>query len=316
MNTIGNSEENPPRGGMAGPVQRPVDLTMVLWMISLSALWGLNAVTIKALLETMPPVLAVGLRGASALILMIGYALWKGEPLVFRGRLLLHSLVIGVLFAVEFWLYYLGAQFTSGGHMAIFINTAPFFVALGAHLMLKDDRLFPARWAGLVLAFGGIVAVFSDDLYIQKAGFWRGDLLVILAAAGWGLTTLYMKRFMIQSMNGFQLLYVQIAVSTPLLLALSLATETFDPAGITVVTIVILAFQSVVVVFFSYVAWMSLLRIYPASAMQSFTFLTPVWGVMLGVVILGEGLTAAGVTGMALVGVGLMLINRARPGGR
>ena len=69
-----------------------------------------------------------------------------------------------------------------------------------------------------------------------------------------------------------------------------------------------------VVVVFSYMAWMTLLRVYPASAMQSFTFLTPVWGVLLGAILLGETITVPGVAGLAMVGAGLVLISRPRPG--
>lgn len=175
----------------------------------------------------------------------------------------------------------------------------------------------------MTLAFFGIVAVFSDDLLILKAGFWRGDLLVILAALGWGATTLYMKRFMVRSMTGFHMLHAQILVSTPLLLAMSFATEpfatgslaseSFPPGGFTALGLGIIVFQGVVVVVFSYMAWMTLLRVYPASTMQSFTFLSPVWGVGLGAMLLGEKITLPGMAGVAMVGAGLVLVSRPPP---
>ncbi len=316
------------QGGVTALEPRPVDATMVIWMVGLTCLWGLNAIGIKAVTDEMPPLLAAGLRGGVALVLMVPFALWRGERLGFTGWQGLHGLVVGVLFAFEFGLFYVGAQFTSGGHMVIFINTAPFFVAVGAHLFLHEERLSKLGWLGLTLAFFGIVAVFSDDLLILKAGFWRGDLLVMLAAAAWGLTTLYMKRFMVRSMTGFHLLYAQILVSTPLLLAGSFAAESFStvsfaaeslssgpfPAwGFTALGLGIVFFQGVVVVLFSYMAWMTLLRVYPASAMQSFTFLTPVWGVAMGAILLGETITVPGVAGMAMVGAGLVLISRPGP---
>lgn len=326
-----------PQEGGSAPGPRPVDAAMVIWMVGLTGLWGVNAIGIKAVTNEMPPLLAVGMRGWVALVLMIFFALWRGERLGFTGWQWLHALVVGVLFALEFALFYVGAQFTSGGHMAIFINTAPFFVAIGAHLFLREERLSNQGWLGLTLAFFGIVAVFSDDLLILKAGFWRGDLLVILAAAAWGFTTLYVKRFMAHSMTGFHLLYAQILISTPLLLAISFATESFAAeffppgifgagffasqsiasgplphGGLTALGLGIVLFQGVVVVFFSYMAWMTLVRVYPASALQSFTFMSPVWGVALGAVLLGEEITVPGVAGMAMVGAGLVLISRPR----
>lgn len=324
MKGIDSEDACQPEGGGAALEPRPVDATMVTWMVGLTCLWGLNTIGIKAVTNEMPPLLAAGMRGWVALVLMIFFALWRGERLGFTGWQWLHSLVVGGVFAFEFALFYLGAKYTSGGHMAIFINTAPFFVATGAHFFLKQERLSRQSWLGLALAFFGIVAVFSDDLLILKAGFWRGDLLVILAAAAWGFTTLYIKRFMARSMTGFHLLYAQILISTPLLLAMSFATESFatesfatEPlprGGLTALGLGIVFLQGVVVVFFSYMAWMTLVRVYPAGALQSFTFLSPVWGVAMGAILLGETITIPVVAGMAMVGAGLVLISRPRVG--
>ena len=133
---------------------------------------------------------------------------------------------------------------------------------------------------------------------------------MIAGAAVWAMTTVYIKRFMVQGMTGFELLFVQIAVSTPVLLLVSAFLEPGGLAGIGSLSAGIVVFQGTVVVFFSYLAWMSLLRIYPASAVQSFTFLTPLWGVALGVVLLGETATAVTFLAIAGVGIGLYLVNR------
>ncbi|HKI99031.1 MAG TPA: DMT family transporter [bacterium] len=289
---------------------RGVDATMVLWMVSLSGLWGLNAITIKAVTTGMAPLLAAGLRGLVALVLLVAWGAWRGERLLYRGHLLRHSIVAGLMFAAEFCLFYTGARMTTGGHVAIYINMAPFFVAAGAHFLLPGDRMTWLRWAGLVLAFAGVVVLFSGDLATGQGGYLRGDLLVIAGAAVWGLTTLYIKRYMVAEMSGFELLYVQIAVSTPVLLVLAALWHPGALAAIAPLSWGIVLFQGIVVVFFSYLAWMTLLRIYPASAMQSFTFLTPVWGVALGALMLGERVTIATFAAIALVGLGLYLVNR------
>jgi drug/metabolite transporter (DMT)-like permease len=291
---------------------RGVDARMVLWMLFLSGLWGLNAITIKAVATDMAPLAAVGLRGAVALTCLSLWGWWRGERLWFGGRLALHSLVAGLLFTAEFILFYTGARMTTGGHVAIYINTAPFFVAAGAHFLLPGERMTPWRWLGLGLAFGGILALFGDDLFVHRGGYWRGDLLVIAGALIWGATTVYIKRFMVQDMSGFELLYVQILVSTPLLLAVVGAAQ---PEALLLVTPragAIVVFQGTVIVFFSYLAWSTLLRVYPANAMQSFTFLTPVWGVAIGALALGEPVRGGTLLGIALVGVGLYFVNRPR----
>ena len=61
---------------------------------------------------------------------------------------------------------------------------------------------------------------------------------------------------------------------------------------------------------FSYTMFVVLLQRYPASSLQAFTFLTPVWGVLLGGLLLGESITWAVALGMALVAGGVFLVNR------
>jgi drug/metabolite transporter (DMT)-like permease len=139
-------------------------------------------------------------------------------------------------------------------------------------------------------------------------------VLILLGAMMWGTSTLYVKRVMAQRMSAFRLLYIQILVSTPLLLAAALLLERGWFFAVTPLILGALFFQGVVVVFFSYLMWMILLRRHSASTMQSYTFLSPAWGVFFGVTLLGDPLQGLMVLGIAFVGLGLYLVNRPRPG--
>jgi drug/metabolite transporter (DMT)-like permease len=155
--------------------------------------------------------------------------------------------------------------------------------------------------------------MFSNDVLVLHSGNWRGDLQVLGGSALWGLTTLYSKRYQMHRTSAFRILYGQLIVSTPLLLLASLALEPNPFFAVTGVTISMILFQAGVAVSFSYLMWTMwtvLLKRYAASAMQSFTFLTPVWGVLLGVLVLGEEVQALLILGIALVGSGIYLVNR------
>jgi drug/metabolite transporter (DMT)-like permease len=305
MSAAGSAPARPAVPGMAR-----VDARLVLWMLLLTAMWGLNAQSIKALTTGMGPLLGAGLRGLVALAALTPYGLLRGESLRYRGRLALHGMVVGVLFGLEFCLFYVGSRFTTGGHVAIFINMAPFFVALGAHYLLPGDRLHRMKSAGLLLAFAGVVTLFSNDLFVVRAGYWVGDAMVLAGAGLWGATTLYIKRTLAGEISAFRVLYVQILVSTPLLLAASLLLEAHPLLGVTPLILANLAFQGLVVVFFSYLMWFVLLERYPASTTQSFTFLSPIWGVSFGALLLGEAVQPLLLAGIALVGLGLYLVSR------
>lgn len=294
----------------SGSPHSGITLAMALLVVFLTALWGLNAVLIKVLTLGMAPIMAAALRGALALVCLTAFGLLRGESLRYSGWQLFHGVVNALIFAVEFVLFYTGARMTTGTHMSIFINMAPFYVAVGAHYLLPNDTLHVAKVLGLLLAFVGVVALFSNDVFIQKAGYWRGDVLVLLGAGMWAANTLYVKRSLTYIMSAFRVLYIQILVSTPVLLAASLLFERNWFFHVTAVTIGGLVFQAVVVVFFSYMMWLVLLRRFTASSLQSFTFLTPVWGVLFGIVLLGESAQPLMLLGIALVGGGLYLINR------
>lgn len=288
----------------------PLDVAGVAWLVGLTMLWGVNALTVKVVVQGMSPLMATGLRGALALAILTGYGLWRGERLTYRGRDLVHGTVNGLVFALEFVFIYGGAPLTTAGHIAIFINTAPFFVALGAHYLLPGDRLSPAKVAGLLLALTGIAVMFSNEILLRRSDQWRGDFLLLIGAALWGANTVYAKRCMVGHMSSFRILYVQLVVSTPVLLSASWAFERHPFFAVTGTTLAMVVFQAVAAVSFSYMAWLALMRRYSASAMQSFTFLTPAWGVLLGIILLGEAIQAAVLAGIALVGLGIYLVNR------
>jgi drug/metabolite transporter (DMT)-like permease len=64
---------------------------------------------------------------------------------------------------------------------------------LGAHFFLKDDHLTPTKLFGLVLAFGGVAAVFQARSPELPHFYWVGDLMELSAAMFWATTTLYIK---------------------------------------------------------------------------------------------------------------------------
>ncbi len=313
----GTSRHGTSGGGEDAPVAEAraserLDLAAVAWMVFLTFIWGVNAVSIKVLTLGMAPIMSAALRGMIALGILTVYCAARGESFRFGRPLLLHSALAAIIFASEAVLLYQGARFTNGGHIAIFINMAPFFVAGGAHYLLPGERLNLFKIGGLVLAFGGVVVLFSDDLGGQGAGLWRGDLLVIGAAAMWASSTLYVKGVLAHRLSAARLMWVRMVVSSPLLLGASLIFEPEPFFAVTGTTLLALFFQGTVVVSFSYMIWVRMLQRYPAGRLQPFTFLTPVWGVLTGVVLLNEAVSLVMAVGIALVGGGLWLVNQER----
>jgi len=196
--------------------------------------------------------------------------------------------------------------------MVVFIYIAPFVVALGMPLIARAERLGALQSAGLVLAFAGIAWAFAEGFSRPAAGArqWLGDGLGVLAGVLWGATTLAIRATRLGQASAEKTLLYQLAVSAALLLIAVLVSRAPWPAQLSSLAWSSLAFQTVIVSFASYLVWFWLIRHYPATRLASFTMLTPVFGLLLGALLLAEPVTARLVIALAAVAAGIFLVNR------
>lgn len=106
-------------------------------------------------------------------------------------------------------------------------------------------------------------------------------------------------------------LIYQLAGSAVLLIPLSPALGEAGIANPSPLVLLSLAYQIVWVAFITYIVWFWLMTRYPASGVSAFTFLTPLFGMLAGGLILAEPITLSLALAMTLVGTGIYLVNRA-----
>jgi drug/metabolite transporter (DMT)-like permease len=131
-------------------------------------------------------------------------------------------------------------------------------------------------------------------------------------AAGilWGLTTLTIRSTTLASASAEKTLFYQVGVTALVAPLLSLALGETWSLDYSAQAWGSLGLQTAVGAFASYLTWMWLLRHYPATQMSSFTFLTPVFALVFGVMLLGEHLTLQLTLALVGVAVGIVLVNR------
>ena len=282
-----------------------------LILILLCFVWGANAVSIKFSNQGMPPLMAAALRSLVSGALLWAYARMNGHTVAFPPGQTRHALVIGLLFGLDFLFIYWGLTFTPASRSLIILYTHAFWVALGAHFFLKDDRLTPTKLFGLVLAFCGVAAVFRARSPELPPLYWVGDLMALSGAIFWAATTLYVKRITEKvNLNHYQTLFAQLIYSFPLLAMGSVVFELPADLNLTPLVLASLFYQSVMVAFASFLVWFWLIHRYTVSRLAAFTFLAPLFGVILGGLILNEPITLLVWVGLACVGGGLYLVNR------
>jgi drug/metabolite transporter (DMT)-like permease len=300
---------------IALPTRRTPDSFAILLMVGLCAIWGLQQVAIKNTNATLPPVFQAGVRSAIAAVLVWGWSRTRGTPLFRDDGTLSAGLLAGVLFATEFVCIFLGLTLTSASRMAVFLYTAPCFTALGLHWFVAGERMRRIQWIGILVAFGGMALAFADGFLHGHGAHGAtlkgvaGDALGVLAGIAWAATTVVVRATRLAQSSASKTLFYQLTVSAVVLIALALALGQAHVGIVTPLAVVSLAYQAIVVAFVSYLVWFWLLTRYTASRLSVFSFLTPLFGVTFGVLLLGESFSLRFLMAAALVLTGIVLVN-------
>tara|TARA_A100001011_G_C14110239_1_gene756673 strand:- start:367 stop:948 length:582 start_codon:yes stop_codon:yes gene_type:complete len=185
----------------------------------------------------------------------------------------------------------------------------PLWLSLLAHFFLPNENITRIKLAGLTLAFTGVVwAILTREPTSNNFTIF-GDLCALGGAIGWAAIILLARGSSFSRIKPeMQLLWMTL-VSAPILIIISLFFGDLI-RDFRYIYIYGLLFQSIIVVAMGFVFWLWLLSIYPASGVASFAFLTPIFGMAFGWLILEEQLSANVIIAAFLVISGIYLINR------
>ncbi|HUQ25718.1 MAG TPA: DMT family transporter [Burkholderiales bacterium] len=290
------------------PIRKPLDFTAYALMVLLTALWGFQQVTIKVITDDVSLLAQAAIRSIIATALVVAWALLRGIPLFGRDGTLKAGLLAGFLFAIEFVFIYGGLAHTNASRMVVFIYLTPVLTALGLHFMVAGERLHPAQWLGVLVAFGGVALAFFNT----GKNTLLGDLCGIAAAFFWSATTVLIRATRLAQASATKTLFYQLGVSAALLPVFSFL---FNESGVTALpplAVASLVYQGVLVAFASYLAWFWLLGRYLAARLSVFSFLAPMFGVLFGVLFLAEPLGPGFAIAAGLVALGIILVNLRR----
>lgn len=285
-----------------------LDGTGVGALLAVSLLLAFNQILVKYVNGGLQPVFFAGLRSALAVVFVASWLWYRG--LLGRVRLgdLGPGLLMGALFAGEFLALFLALDLTTVGRSALIMYSMPVWMGILAHFFLPGERTTPWKAAGLGLAFlGTALAILSKPAGGTPS--LLGDFCALMAAWGWAGTAFVARKSRLSAAGPEAQLFWMVAVSAPVLLALSPA---FGPLirDVNWIHWAGLLFQAAVVVSGGFIAWLWLLSVYPASTVASFSFVTPILAILLGHFIYGELLSPSLIGATALVSGGIVLINR------
>lgn len=284
-----------------------LDATGLTLLLGVQLLLALNQISIKVVNEGLQPVFFAGIRSVLAVFVVWAWLWFRGRPPKLTREALWPGIAIGVIFAVEFLFLFVALDLTTVGRASVLMYSMPLWFALMAHFGL-GDRITPMKAIGLALAFAGTAwAILGGAKGGQ--GSLLGDLCAIGAALGWAGTAFIVRRPVMRAVGPEMQLFWMVLVSAPILLVVAPfygpLIRDFEPLHL-----VLVLFQSSVVVAGGFILWLWLMSVYPSGTVAAFSFLTPVLAILLGAVFFSESLSAAILGPGLLVGIGIVLINR------
>lgn len=293
--------------------RKPLDATATSLMVGLCFCFGLQQVALKAAAQDMAPILQISLRSGLAALLVVGLMLVRRERLVQISRTWKPGLAVGILFFLEYLFTGQSLRYTSASRSVVFLYTSPIFAALILHFMEASERMAPRQWAGILLAFCGIAVAFLGHQAVAGQGAdlsLLGDALALLAGASWGVTTVVIRMSSLATVPAKQTLLYQLAGACVLLFPMAVLLHQTD-FTVTPILLLSLGYQVFILSFVAFLLWFWLLRHYQASRIGVLSFMTPLFGVLLGAVLLHEPVEPGFVTGALLVVAGLVLVSGA-----
>lgn len=292
--------------------RKSIDGAGMAIMTALCVVLGLHQVAIKLAAPDIAPILQIAVRSALSSILVLILVAWRGEKLFQRDGTLVPGMLLGGAFSLEFIFVAEGLRYTTASHMSVFLYTAPIFTSLLLHRLVPAEKLNRQQWVGIGLAFCGIVAAFASSVFSSKINerVLLGDLLALLGGLAWASTTVIIRSTRLANAPATKTLLYQLLSAFVLLNVYAVVSGQISRFTLTATGVASVLFQAVVITFASYMIWFSLLRRYNVSQLSAFLFLTPLFGVTFGVLLLHDSMDMFFALGAVLVLSGITLVSR------
>lgn len=285
---------------------RPLDASGVAVAVFCCALWGGNAVATKFAIadHALPPLGGATLRFAASLP-AVAWVCYRGGagfgvPRKAWGLLLLNAALTAVQIATFNW----GTSRSEAGRSSVFINVHPLVTAPLAWLVL-GEHLGTRGLIGLLTAASGVAVILARQL--QYGGGLEGDLVVLVSAVIFGVQTVVQK-LTFPAIPARTLVFAQSWLALGMVALASLMFEGFEGYHFTPAAVGGVLYQGLASSGLCFSLWLILLTRYPASRLATIAFLTPLFGIALGILMRGEPLTPPLLLGGALVGTGIYLV--------
>lgn len=271
-------------------------------------IWGSSFLFMKVALEGISP----GQVAWSRLILgglTLGlFVALRREALPRSARVWGHMIVLAVSFCVvPFLLFSWAQQHVTSGLASIYNATTPIMTAVMAGLLFRVEKLKAVQILGIVVGILGVMVIIAPWQGLDFDQSLLAQFAILGATACYGFSLAYMRRFVAGTgMSALTFSFLNIGIAAVIMAALTpvvaRAPVRLDPWII--LSVVLLGCLGTGV---AYIWNQNTLRAWGPTRASTVTYLTPIVGVVLGILILGEQLTWNEPVGAVIVFAGILL---------
>jgi drug/metabolite transporter (DMT)-like permease len=281
----------------------------VLFMV-LGFVWGSSYLWIKIGLGSLPPLTLIAGRLILGGLFLAAVVALARQELPRRPMAYVHLLVMSVVnIVLPFILITVGEQTIDSAMAAILNATVPLGVIVIAPMFLPDERITAARVAGLAVGFAGVILLVAPDLVNLQDADLTGELMMLGSSLAYAVGNVYARRN-VHGMRPMIPALFQVTFAAVIVVVLALLIdrpfETVDPAPEAIIAVIWLGLLGSGV---AYLCYFTLLQLWGATRTSTVAYLLPVWGIVLGALVLNDPVTVNRIAGTALVIVGIALVN-------
>jgi len=282
----------------------------LVWLFILGGLWGSSYLFIKVAVAEVPPLTLVAGRLvlAAAILWIVLLAARQAMP---RSRRLWASFaVMGLLNgAVPYSLIFWSEQYISSGLASLLQATMPLFTVLLGHFLVRDERRTAGRVAGVVLGFVGVGLLMLPDLRQGAHANLVGQLAMVASSVSYAGAALF-ARSRLRGQPALVSTTGQLTMGAVWTLPLSLLIEGPLQAVPSLPALASWLGLTILGTVIAYVIYFKLIERTSATFVSTVTYIIPVFGLILGALVLGEPLSVTLLVSLGLILAGVLLVRR------
>jgi len=296
---------------MTDNINQQMSATDIIMLVILSIIWGGSFFFVEVLVDHWPPLTIVTARVGLAAIGLWAIILFRRLSLPKTAEHWTALFIVGAINnALPFCLITWGQTQISSGLASILNATTPFFTVLIAGVLLADEKFSRNKIFGVIVGIVGTIILIGPEALGGMTGSTMGQLAVMGAALSYALAGVFARRFKRWGISPLMIATGQVTMAAFMLLPIMLYVD--QPwtlpilPGYALGAMLGLALISTVL---AYILYFRLISSAGATNAALVTFLIPVSAILLGIVILGESFTLLQAAGMALIAVGLIIMD-------